>query len=215
MIKGGYKIVNFNGTALSGTAVDMPGIYDQIVDDYNKTIMVSGVILSGELQDDAYASVKVNDGSVDLIVYGGVITVTDDDEISFAAAKSPIELAAEIGDLDDLETTEKGSVVDAINELVDIRETVTLTAFDNVTIRNVFAYKTKRNLYIYCRFKVVTSLSGDANVLAIPNNVHILTIPTQTFVISPLVYVSGNNVKLLEPATADSNIAFSAVLPLE
>lgn len=117
MKKGGYKIIDFKGTALSGTAVDMPGIYDQIVDDYDKPIMVSGVIISGELQDDAYASVKVSDGSVDLTVYDGVITVTDDDEVSFAAAKSPTELAAEIGDLDDLETVDKDSLVDAINEV--------------------------------------------------------------------------------------------------
>ena len=117
MKKGGYKIIDFKGTALSGTAVDMPGIYDQIVDDYDKPIMVSGVILSGELQDDAYASVKVNDDSVSLTVYGGIITVTEDDEVSFAVSKSPAELTAEIGDLDDLTTTDKDSAVDAINEV--------------------------------------------------------------------------------------------------
>ena len=101
MKKGGYKIIDFKGTALSGTAVDMPGIYDQIVDDYDKPIMVSGVILSGELQDDAYASVKVNDDSVSLTVYGGIITVTEDDEVSFAVSKTNAELAAEIEEVDE------------------------------------------------------------------------------------------------------------------
>lgn len=124
MKKGGYKIIDFKGTALSGTAVEMPDIYGQIVDDYDKPIMVSGVILNGELQDDAYASVKVNDGSVALTVYGGVITVTDDDEVSFAVLKTNAELAAEIGDLDDLETTDKDSVVSAINEVKSKTESI-------------------------------------------------------------------------------------------
>ncbi len=58
MIKGGYKIVNFNGAALSGTSVTIPGIYDQIVDDFGKSIMVSGVLLNGNVMDDAYAGVQ-------------------------------------------------------------------------------------------------------------------------------------------------------------
>lgn len=99
MIKGGYKIVDFNGVTLSGTAVEMPGIYDQIVDDYDKAILVSGVSLNGELQDDSFAAVKVNDGSVNLTVYGGVITVTEDDDVTFAAAKSNAELTGDVESL--------------------------------------------------------------------------------------------------------------------
>lgn len=99
MIKGGYKIIDFKGVELSTTAVEITGIYNQIIDDYNKPIMVSGVSISGELQDDAYASVKVDDSSVTLTIYGGVITVTEDDEVTFAVAKSNVELAAEIEEL--------------------------------------------------------------------------------------------------------------------
>ena len=116
MKKGGYKIIDFKGTALSGTAVELSGIYDQIVDDFDKAILVSGVSLNDELQDDAYASVKGDVGSVDLTVYGGIITVTEDDEVTFATSKSLEELTTEIGDLNDLETTNKNSVVEAINE---------------------------------------------------------------------------------------------------
>jgi len=102
MIKGGYKIVDFKGNSLSDTAVTMNGMYAQIVDDYNKTIMVSGVILSGELQDDAYVSVKVGDGYVELSVYGGVITVNDNDEITFASYATPTDTAAAIAGLQEV-----------------------------------------------------------------------------------------------------------------
>ena len=123
MIKGGYKIVNFNGVALSGTTVSIPGIYDQIVDDYDKPVMVSGVSLNGNIMDDAYAGVQEKTAqdlskSVELTVYGGIITVTEDDEVSFVLSKTTAELTAEIGELDALETTKKNSVVDAINEIV-------------------------------------------------------------------------------------------------
>lgn len=86
MKKGGYKIIDFKGTALSGTAVEMSGIYEQIVDDYDKPIMVSGVILNGKLQDAAYASVIETEDSVKLTVYSGVITVTEDNEVSFTSS---------------------------------------------------------------------------------------------------------------------------------
>ncbi len=85
MKKGGYKIIDFKGTALSGTAVEIPGILEQIADNYNKPIMVSGVVLNGELQDDAYASVNDTEDTVVLTVYGGVITVNEDDEVTFTS----------------------------------------------------------------------------------------------------------------------------------
>lgn len=107
MIKGGYKIVNFNGAALSGTAETLTGIYDQIVDDYDKPIMVSGVSLNGDIMDDAYASVQEKisgdlSKSVELTVYGGIITVTEDDEVTFAVSKTTEELNEDIGDIEDI-----------------------------------------------------------------------------------------------------------------
>lgn len=95
MIKGGYKIIDFKGTELSTTAVEISGIYNQIVDDYNKPIMVSGVIISGKLQDDAYASVKVADSSVTLTVYDGFITVNND-EVTFTQVDSNAKLTEDV-----------------------------------------------------------------------------------------------------------------------
>lgn len=104
MIKGGYKIVNFNGAALSGSPETLAGIYDQIVDDYDKPVMVSGVSLNGDIMDDAYAGVQEKTGAgtskyVELTVYGGVITVTDDDEVTFASAKSNTELTTDVANI--------------------------------------------------------------------------------------------------------------------
>lgn len=104
MKKGGYKIIDFKGTELSTTAVEILGIFEQIMDNYDKPILVSGVILNGELQDDAYAGVQgkiAQDLSkyVELTVYGGVITVTEDDNITFASAMSNTELTEDVGTL--------------------------------------------------------------------------------------------------------------------
>ena len=97
MIKGGYKIVNFNGAALSGSPEVLPGIYAQIVDDYDKPVMVSGVSLNGDIMDDAYAGVQEKvagdlSKSVELTVYGGIITVTEDDKVSFVLSKTTAEI---------------------------------------------------------------------------------------------------------------------------
>ena len=103
MKKGGYKIIDFKGTTLSGTAVEILGIFNQIVDDYNKPILVSGVSLSGELKDDSYAGVLEKTVSsskiVELTVYGGVITVTEDDEVTFTSAKNNVELTADMSNV--------------------------------------------------------------------------------------------------------------------
>ncbi len=135
MRKGGYKIVDFKGAELSSTVVVRPGFYSQIIDDYDKTILVSGVSLGGSLKDDSFASVSEVTGdsgdSVNLGVYGGVITVTEDDEVTFTLSSTPAELDGKIeevdgkieevdgkvGDLDELETTDKDSLVDAVNEV--------------------------------------------------------------------------------------------------
>lgn len=146
MIKGGYKIVNFNGAALSGVAETLPGIYDQIVDDYDKPVMVSGVSLNGDIMDDAYAGVQEKiagdlSKSVELTVYGGIITVTEDDEVTFTVSKTPEELTAEIGDLGDLDTTEKGSVVGAINEIVSKHDVEEFTMDKASTDQIIFSAK--------------------------------------------------------------------------
>jgi hypothetical protein len=140
MIKGGYKIIDFKGAALSGVAETLDGIYAQIVDEYDKPIMVSGVSLNGDIMDDAYAGVHEKvvgnlSKSVELTVYGGIITVTEDDEVSFVLSKTTAELTAEIGDLEDLETTEKDSVIKAINEvnMKSILRTDTINGTTTVT----------------------------------------------------------------------------------
>lgn len=130
-IKGGYKIVDFNGAALSGTAVVISGIYNQIADNYKKPVLVSGVSLNGVVKDDAFTSADEGTGSVTLNVYGGTITVTDDDKVTYTASEGTAELEAKIGDLDDLKTTDTGSLVDAVNEVVgNVGDLIHLDTFE-------------------------------------------------------------------------------------
>lgn len=115
MKKGGYKIIDFNGAILSGEAVEITGIYESIVNNYDKAILVSGVSLNGELQGDAYAAVTKNDNSVTLAVYDGVITVTEDDEITFASVSSNAKLTEDVANLINNSVTLKTTLTDANN----------------------------------------------------------------------------------------------------
>lgn len=167
MIKGGYKIIDFKGAELSTTAVEITGIYNQIVDDYNKSIMVSGVIISGELQDDAYAGVQEKTAqdlskSVELTVYDGVITVTEDDEVSFAFAKGNIELT------EDVENIMSNSVMKTSNRTVvgDANEAVSGWAYygsgsTNIPTSGAFFILTLVHTTIKCQF----ALNRNLNIL--------------------------------------------------
>lgn len=88
MIKGGYKIINFGGTALSGTAVDIDGIYERITgNNYGKALLITGVVLGGDLMNEVFSTFTVDESDNIIInAYDGVITVNDDDEVTFTAA---------------------------------------------------------------------------------------------------------------------------------
>lgn len=168
MRKGGYKIVDFKGAELSSTVVVRPGIYSQIIDDYDKAILVSGVSLGGTLKDDSFASVSEvtgdNGDSVDLGVYGGLITVTEDDEVTFTLSSSPAELDAKIGDLDDLETTGKDSLVGAINEvnegLTELIKIVSLS-IGNTTITANGVFSVEKSYTIPDGYRAIGIISFD------------------------------------------------------
>lgn len=199
MRKGGYKIVDFKGAELSSTVVVRPGIYSQIIDDYDKTILVSGVSLGGTLKDDSFASVSEVTGdsgdSVDLGVYGGVITVTEDDEITFTLSSTPAELDtkigevdAKVGDLDDLETTDKDSLVDAVNEVNGKTEDIIKVSSIQAANTGIIAVDTALSI---SAFDITASIPIGYRV--------ILAVPVDTgddgFLISS-VLLTDNNTKL-------------------
>lgn len=123
-MKGGYKIIDFKNVSLSGTPVTMTDVLVDLLNNYEKVVLLSHVVLSGSAKDDCFSTVLSDGtGGVKLNCYDGYISINSSGAVTYTLASASgmaeniAELTAEIGDLDDLETTEKGSAVAAINEV--------------------------------------------------------------------------------------------------
>lgn len=123
-MKGGYKIIDFKNVSLSGTPVTMTDVLVDLLNNYEKVVLLSHVVLSGSAKDDCFSTVLSDGaGGVKLNCYDGYISINSSGAVTYTVASASgmaeniAELTAEIGDLDDLETTEKGSAVAAINEV--------------------------------------------------------------------------------------------------
>lgn len=84
MIKGGYKIINLGDTVLdvSVTAgVVIPGIYEQIQNNYRKPLLLSGINISGAQYNDAFVMATATTNLVTINVYGYTITINSTDTV--------------------------------------------------------------------------------------------------------------------------------------
>lgn len=123
-MKGGYKIIDFKNVSLSGTPVTMTDVLVDLLNNYEKVVLLSHVVLSGSAKDDCFSTVLSDGaGGVKLNCYDGYISINSSGAVTYTVASASgmagdiAELTEEIGDLDNLETTEKDSLVGAINEV--------------------------------------------------------------------------------------------------
>lgn len=80
-LKGGYKIIDFKGTALtSGTEATIPGVYEAI-ESTNKRTIVSGLVVGGTEYDDMPVLFTVDSTS-----FVSIVTLPDSGSISFVVA---------------------------------------------------------------------------------------------------------------------------------
>lgn len=88
-LKGGYKIVDFKGKALSTTAVVIPGIYDAIEGNYSKPLLASGIVITISGLDTEYADEyivpTVSSGDYNITFHGYTIAIDDDDKVTATA----------------------------------------------------------------------------------------------------------------------------------
>lgn len=83
MIKGGYQIINLKNVALSDSAVNVEGVYETIEGNYYKPLLLSGIYIDGKEMADIYVTATVEAGNYVISAYGGIITITANDEITF------------------------------------------------------------------------------------------------------------------------------------
>ena len=85
MRNGGYKIINLADVSLNGTAKKVEGVHAAIEHSYRKPLLLSGIVIDGVEKNDAFVAPTVSSGSYVIKVYGGTITITSQDMVSFTA----------------------------------------------------------------------------------------------------------------------------------
>lgn len=85
MLKGGYKIIDLHGKNISADAVTIPNIYEEIEGNYYKPLLLSGIVISDIERADVFISVISNSGNYVISIYGGTITITPENTVTFTA----------------------------------------------------------------------------------------------------------------------------------
>ena len=83
MLKGGYKVILFDGYKLTDTPVTIPGIYNTIQNNYEKMLLCSGVSSADYLYDDNVGFCTIDeDGGFEIQFGNQKIKVSEDDEVT-------------------------------------------------------------------------------------------------------------------------------------
>lgn len=113
-VKGGYKIISLEENDLTNS-FSVNGIYNALSKTYDKTILVSGIVIDGEKKNDAYTEVNVDSTDYKFTVYGYEVTVSSDDSVE--AEEVTLEAVTSIGGVDGAITLGSGLSITAEGEL--------------------------------------------------------------------------------------------------
>lgn len=79
MLKGGYHIVDFKENNITSTGVTILGIYDSLEHNYNKPILVTGIVLESVPQVDCFVNLMVANTNYTFTAYGKTFTIDEAD----------------------------------------------------------------------------------------------------------------------------------------
>lgn len=199
-MNGGYKIIDFKKVALSSTRTAIEGIMEDLTENNGKVVLLTNVVIGETEMDDCFSTVIVkSDQSIKLNCYDGYISINTSG-VKYTSA-SVENLAEAIGDLDDLETTEKDSLVGAINEIVSNVEpkTVEGTTIDDFIIGSIGSFLTSENTgKVFTFISVWTGNNYYGIVLFVMSNtlgIGIVTAGTSTY---SFKYVPGTSFDKVE-----------------
>lgn len=86
MIKGGYKIIDFQDINITPEAgITVVGIYETIEGSHRKPLLISGLTISGVEKNDCFVSCTAADNSYSFSAYGYIFTITNEDVVSITA----------------------------------------------------------------------------------------------------------------------------------
>lgn len=89
--KGGYQIIDLKGNDLIGASFTISGIYDVLEGNYNKAILLSGIVIGGVEYDDVFTTPKVVSSKYVLDAYGYTLTIDDDDLVTMGEVQTLFE----------------------------------------------------------------------------------------------------------------------------
>lgn len=148
-MKGGYKIIDFKNVSLSGTPVTMTDVLVDLLNNYEKVVLLSHVVLSGSAKDDCFSTVLSDgNGGVKLNCYDGYISISSAGAVTYTVASvsgMSVDIASLENGLSDVnsmlapawsasETYTKNSIVRDGGQLYKAKSNVpTGTATNNTT----------------------------------------------------------------------------------
>lgn len=89
--KGGYQIIDLKGNDLTGASFTISGIYDALEGNYNKAILLSGIVIGGVEYDDVFTTPKVVSSNYVLDAYGYTLTIDNDDLVTMGEVQTLFE----------------------------------------------------------------------------------------------------------------------------
>ena len=115
-MKGGYKVIDFKKVSLASTRQVIAGLWDDLVSSVGKAVLLTNVVLNDVEMDDCFSTVLMKSStSIKLNCYDGYISINSSG-VKYSSSNTE-DLSEEIGDLSELETTDKDNLVDAVNEV--------------------------------------------------------------------------------------------------
>lgn len=85
-------MVDFKNANLSSTATTIKGIYNMIEGNYYKPLLLSNLVIDNINKPSIYAEVSVSETNYSFSVYGGTITITEEDKVSYTAVSDTNEV---------------------------------------------------------------------------------------------------------------------------
>lgn len=84
MKKGGYKIINLNNNDLSQASFTLDGVYEEIEGNYQKALLLSGIIIDGVEKADVFVTAEIVNSKYVIKAYDKTLTIDSDDLIAIA-----------------------------------------------------------------------------------------------------------------------------------
>ncbi len=138
-MKGGYKIIDFKNVSLSDTPVTMADVLVDLLNNYDKVVLLSNVVLSGSTKDDCFSTVLSDGaGGVKLNCYDGYISITSEGAVTYTVA-SASGMAGDIAEL-------QGDLADTNNMIAPAWSATATYTKNNIVRDDGKLYKAKSDV---------------------------------------------------------------------